>query len=492
MDMDITSAKGLSTHGRDARGEKPRVLLVLTEFPPRIGGMQTHAGYLLKHLLASGYAVSVITYQPASPEEHAATLTFDQQLGVKIHRRLSRLGFWHNIERITELGRRFRPNLVYCSTVFYGYLRDTLDVPVICRSVGNDVLRPWIAYPFRPGSRVLSTPYVDDRLYKFFRRFDYPELIEVLFRDQRHELMRRSARRMDRVIANSSFTASLLEEIGLQREQIDILVGGVEAKRFAPRPGFDRTRLRSALGIPQDAYLMTTACRLVAKKGIDFLLPAMPRIRREIPNAHLLIIGEGRHGRRYQRLATQLGLLDCVTFAGRVDHQRIHEYYWTSDVFVLASRVQLDPTTGLRDAETMGRVLCEANAAALPTVAARSGGIPSVVTHEENGLLFRPDDLDDLLEQLQRVRQDRILRERLVWRGRNIARDRFDWSVILDEHHKTFAEVLSSANGSAKARRRGEQIVGETVALRSTGHAPLPSATENEQQVLYLPQSRPA
>ncbi len=432
---------GVKGH-RGAR--KPRILLVLTEFPPRIGGMQTHAFYLARHLRRRGYPIEVVTYQPASLEERQAVRDFDHHLGYPVRRVLSRLGYWHNLEHLAAIGHGFNPDLVYSSTVFYGFLRDILDVPVLCRSVGNDVLRPWIAYPFRPGSRALSTPYVDDQLYKFFRRFDYPELLEILFRERRWELMRDSARRMDTVIANSAFTAGLLSEIGVREEALEVLVGGVDAHRFEPPRGFDQRLCRRALGLPEDAFLMTTACRLVAKKGIDFLLPAMTAVRKAIPDAHLLVIGEGRHGKRYRRLAQSTGLDDAVTFAGRVDHQQIHEYYWASDFFVLASRVQIDPTTGLRDAETMGRVLCEANAAGLTTVAARSGGIPSVIRDGENGLLFTSDDEDSLVEQLCRAREDRELTDAMRERGRRIAVEVFDWSVILAAHESYFARALGA------------------------------------------------
>ena len=404
--------------------------------------MQTHALYLSRHLARRGYTVEVVTYQPASLDERRALIDIDSHLPFPVRRVLSRLGYWHNLERLEALGRTFRPDLVYSSTVFYGFLRDTLGIPVICRSVGNDVLRPWIAYPFHPGSRALSTPYVDDHLYKFFRRFDYPEILEILFRQRRWELMRDSAQRMHRIVANSSFTANLLQEIGVRPEAIEILVGGVDAHRFTPPPHNHPRRWRQTLGLPQDAFILTTACRLVAKKGIDFLLPSMPAIRRAIPNAHLLVIGEGRHGRRYRRLARRLGVNDAVTFIGRVEHEQIHEYYWASDVFVLASRVQVDPTTGLRDAETMGRVLCEANAAGLTTVAARSGGIPSVIRHEENGLLFTPDDENDLVATLLRAKEDLDLTSAMRKEGRRLAIEAFDWSVILTAHERYFARAL--------------------------------------------------
>jgi glycosyltransferase involved in cell wall biosynthesis len=159
----------------------------------------------------------------------------------------------------------------------------------------------------------------------------------------------------------------------------------------------------------------------------------------------LIIIGNGRHGSRYRQQAHGLGLERNVTFTGKIDHQSIHKHYWASDVFVLASRLQINPSTGLRDAETMGRVLCEANAAGLPTLAARSGGIPSVIENQKNGLLFSPDDKLDFLRCSIRLRYDRPLRCRIKIGGLRRANERFDWSVILAAHEHYFALVLGES-----------------------------------------------
>ena len=72
----------------------PRVLLVLTEFPPRIGGMQTHAIYLARHLHGRGYPVAVATYKPASQLEMATFESHDRSLGFPVHRVMSRLGIF--------------------------------------------------------------------------------------------------------------------------------------------------------------------------------------------------------------------------------------------------------------------------------------------------------------------------------------------------------------------------------------------------------------
>jgi phosphatidylinositol alpha-1,6-mannosyltransferase len=428
--------------------ELPRLLLVLTEFPPRIGGMQTHAVYLSRQLAARGYDVTVVTYRPDDPEEGEAALAFDARLPFPVLRVLSRLGFWHNLDVIQRLAARLAPDLVYSSTVYYGLLRSRIDKPVLCRSVGNDVLRPWIAYPFRIGSRIVGQARIERYLYRAFRRLEQPEWIATLFRAARNRLMQRSAREMDLILANSDYTALLLAAAGVDPNRVSVLVGGVDAARFA-RPRIDREALRRDLGLPAGSHILLTACRLEPKKGVDFLLEAFAQLRTEMPDAYLVVVGDGKEGRRCREIADRLGLAGSVRFAGRVPHEQVHQYYWAADLFVLASREYVHVRTGLRDAETMGRVLCEANAAGLPVLAARSGGIPSIIADGENGRLFAPDDLADFLEKLRDLRGDPSLCARLAARGEVLARERFDWQQILEAHERAFKVVLEGTRAPA-------------------------------------------
>jgi glycosyltransferase involved in cell wall biosynthesis len=126
-----------------------------------------------------------------------------------------------------------------------------------------------------------------------------------------------------------------------------------------------------------------------------------------------------------------------------VPQREVQRYFAAADGFVLASRVTRNPVSGLQDAETMGRVLCEANAAGLPVLASRSGGIPSVITHEDNGLLFESDDADDFVSQFRRLVDDDALRTRLIARGRQRAEDEFAWPHLVAAHERCFAETLA-------------------------------------------------
>lgn len=423
----------------DDRGKATRILLILTEFPPRVGGMQTHALYLSHYLAARGYDVIVVTYRPVDREEIEAVAQCDITLGYPVLRVLSRLSHWYNLSTLVSLGRQFAPHLIYSSTVYYGLLGGLLGAPVISRSVGNDILRPWIAYPFRFGSGLFRNPWLERQLFRWFNDVRSPDWLDAIFRERRRTIMAESLRATARIIANSEFTAAIIRRIGISPRRIGILVGGVDYPAFAA-PG-DGGMLRHQLGIPAECFILLSVCRLVAKKGIDFLLAAFADLRASMPDAHLVIVGNGPHYRDYLRYRDERGLSGSVTFTGQVPHHKVAAYYKASDLFVLASRETTHPKLGLRDAETMGRVLCEANAAGIPVVASRCGGIPSVVTDGRNGLLFKPDDVSEFKNRVHLIRDDELLRNQLISEGRRRAREHFDWSVILNAHQRIFAEV---------------------------------------------------
>jgi glycosyltransferase involved in cell wall biosynthesis len=409
----------------------PRMLLVLTEFPPSFGGMQTHAVHLCRHLAERGYDFRVATYRLARGESAAPAA------GPAAERGLSRIGYWANVAELERMARAHRADVLYSSTVFYGQAAARTGLPMVCRSAGNDVLRPWIVWPYRYATRALSAHWVEAELVERFRRLEWPERWERLLLDRRREAMAESAGCMRRVLANSDYTAELLRGIGLNGARVRVAPGGVDARRFRPAGG-SRRKWRRRLGLPESAYVLMTACRLVPKKGLDLLLQAAADLRREMPDLHLLVAGEGRERERAQALAAGLGLNGGVTWAGRVAHDRLREYYWSADQFVLASREALDPRTGLRDVETMGRVLCEANASGTPVVAARSGGIPSVVEHGRNGLLFAEDSLAELKERIRELREDNRRAQALVEEGLRRAEREFDWSRVCGVHEEEF------------------------------------------------------
>ncbi|MRD48851.1 glycosyltransferase [Caenimonas koreensis DSM 17982] len=423
-------------------------MLVLTEFPPAVGGMQTHARHLAAHLSRRADAVEVLTYRITDPQLAAQAHAFDSQCGYPVHRVLSRLGYWHNMALLLERVRRFRPDAIYASTVFYGLLRTRTDLPLVCRSVGNDVLRPWLGYPYRAFSRLVGSRAVQHGLRWWLEHAHHPDWVDRLFRRAREQLMRDAAASQCRILANSDFTAQLLQGIGVARSRIDVAAGGVDCARFEQAAGA-RQLARHKLGLREDDVVLLTVCRLVAKKGVEILLKALALLRPEFPALKLVVVGDGRKRKAYMARALSLGLADVVRFAGRVPHEDIPPFFWASDLFVLASYESLHAGGAARDVETMGRVLCEANAAGLPLVATASGGTPSVVRSGENGLLVAPGDPRALADAMARVLRDPQLAAQLRAAGLERARSEFDWSAVLPRHEMAIARAIADKSVQA-------------------------------------------
>jgi phosphatidylinositol alpha-1,6-mannosyltransferase len=438
-----------------------QLALILTEFPPGVGGMQTHAEFLAQALHAAGHAICVYTYRCDDPQLAVAADDFDRRAPYPIRRSLSRVGFWANHLSLSRALRESGVSLIYASNVYYGLLGDELGVPVICRSVGNDVQRPWIAYPYRFGCRMVSHPALEQRLHRWYRRWNAPEWLESAFRQRRHALVRLSARANRVILANSGYTQQLLTQAGVSDPRIHVLPGGVDITRFAPCME-TRQAVRREWDVAPDTPVLLTVCRLVAKKGIDFLLAQVPQLRAIAPDLRLIVVGDGKQRGAWAAQVAAAGLGDAVRLVGRVPQQEVQRYFAAADYFVLASRVTTHRVSGLQDAETMGRVLCEANAAGLPVIASRSGGIPSVVTHDDNGLLFESDDAGDFLAQFRRLHEDAALRRRLVQRGRERAEQEFAWPLLVAAHQQCFERVLAEKVRSQKSEDKREDAPAAT------------------------------
>lgn len=434
------------------RASGPRLLLILTEWPPAVGGMQTHARYLAAHFARQASAIEVLTYRVTDPGIAAPAREFDRHCDFPIRRVLSRLGFWHNQELVLRRMREFRPDAVYASTVFYGLLRPRSGVPVVCRSVGNDVLRPWLGYPYPWCSRLVGSSPVQRAFSWWLEHGQHPDWVDRVFREGRDRLMRRAALAHHGILANSDYTAGLLRGIGVDGARIDVVPGGVDAVAFNAPPGA-RAAARQALGLRADDQVILTVCRLVEKKGVEVLLDALARLQPRLPGLKLLVVGDGRRRKAYEARAARLGVHDLVRFEGRVPHEQIARYYWASDAFALASYESQHAGGAVRDVETMGRVLCEANAAGVPVVATASGGTPSVLQHGHNGLLVPPCDAEALANALASVLRTPAQAGELVRNGLRRAQHEFDWAAVMARHEAAVAQSLARHVPSQMTRR---------------------------------------
>ncbi len=208
---------------------------------------------------------------------------------------------------------------------------------------------------------------------------------------------------------------------------------GVDLERFgdAARPFF-----QSPSGGPVVLYLG----RLIPRKGALALVQAFPEVLRSVPDAHLLICGDGPDRTRIENLSRQSGLGDSMTMTGGVPWQRVPGYMKSATVFAQPVRERF----GGRETEGFGIVFLEAAASGLPTVGGNVGGIRDAVSDGETGILVDGKSQDQIAEALIRLLTDPSLAEKMGSAGRARVEERFTWSRFYED----FRSALEGAVGS--------------------------------------------
>ncbi|MBT0992710.1 glycosyltransferase family 4 protein [Cellulomonas sp. DKR-3] len=201
------------------------------------------------------------------------------------------------------------------------------------------------------------------------------------------------------------------------------LAPGVDSERFTPGCGGGRVRAERGIG---DAPLVVCAARLVPRKGQDTLIAAWPAVLRAVPDARLLVVGDGPYRERLDQQVAKLGLGASVTFTGPVPWAEIPPYFDAADVFAMPSRTRL---LGL-EPEGLGIVYLEAASCGKPVVVGRSGGAPDAVVDGVTGYLVDPRSPADVAARLVELLTDRETARRMGEAGRERARADWQWDAV--------------------------------------------------------------
>jgi glycosyltransferase involved in cell wall biosynthesis len=218
-----------------------------------------------------------------------------------------------------------------------------------------------------------------------------------------HSLQSRALQEADWVVGNSAFTLARLHRLAPECvDRSSVIYSGVEPPNDKPsEPSTSR------------AHIVCVG-RLVEKKGFDLPIAAIEKLRARHPQARLEVIGDGPARTALEGLCDALGIRALVDFPGWVDPSEVFHHLDRASVVVVPSR---------RD-EALGQVAIQASFMGRPIVAARLGGLPEVVVHEETGLLVEPNDSAALAAALAWVldhpREAKAMGERAMKRAHSM------------------------------------------------------------------------
>ncbi|HEU4752137.1 MAG TPA: glycosyltransferase family 4 protein [Armatimonadota bacterium] len=215
------------------------------------------------------------------------------------------------------------------------------------------------------------------------RRFGCPAVLMVLGSDVNELAQHRalgdqighSLRSAAGVITVSRALRERVVRMGVPASQVTVQHNGVDGERFTIR---EAGPVRTGLGLPAAARLITYVGNLVHEKGVDLLVEAMAHLR-DRPDTHLVLVGDGPLLPALRARAEALGVANKVQFAGRRLHPEIPDWISAADVLCLPSRREGCPN-----------VVLEALASGRPVVAAAVGGVPELL-RGDTGVLVRPE-----------------------------------------------------------------------------------------------------
>jgi phosphatidyl-myo-inositol dimannoside synthase len=369
-----------------------RVLVVTNDFPPRPGGIQAFGYELVRRLLVEDGIEGGIEDVVVLTSRSRGARAFDAAQPFRIER----LPYYPILPtpdvgaRAAALVRRYRLDAVWFGAaaplgLLAAPLRSAGACQVVATTHGHEAA--WSAVP---GAR---------------------------------RMLARISARADVVTYLGDYTRRRLERAVPPATRLERLAPGVDAEAFDPRVDGSGVRRRHRLG---DRPVVVCVSRLVPRKGQDALIGALPLVRDAVPDAALLLVGDGRDRGRLRRLAAASGVADDVVFTGAVDWRDLPAHFAAGDVFAMPCRTR----RGGLDVEGLGIVFLEASASGLPVVAGNSGGAPDAVRDGETGWVVDGRDVRLLADRLVTLLTDRALAQRMGAAGRSWVERDWRWDAM--------------------------------------------------------------
>ena len=217
-------------------------------------------------------------------------------------------------------------------------------------------------------------------------------------------------------------------------EKLQVILNGVDIEEYEQREAAGLTEVsRESLGIPGDAFIVGMVGRITKQKAPDVFIKAAKLIKKKIPEAYFIIVGDGTYQNRVKEYAAKHGLADSLLITGWVENAS--DYIDLFDVALLLSRW-----------EGFGLAIPEYMLAGKPVVATRVDAIPSIIEDGKNGFLVDAEDAAGACDAVMRLYEDSGLRFNVINRGKITVHERYDAKRVSKEHQTVFDALYGLIN----------------------------------------------
>ncbi len=415
-----------------------RILICSNAYPPHfVGGAELMAHEQAKALSCLGHDIRVFAGDPDSYGNRYER-TDDVYEGIAVHRIATLpedyspefLNFLHpRVDtHFREILHDFNPDIVHC----HNLTGLSVKLPVIATQHGARsicTLHDFWGFCLRNTAIRWDGKTCDDisQCRSCLPRIHDGRKLHVPLRF-RKDFIRLALDHVDRFIAPSRYIADRYIWAGLHSDRLAVLPNGMDIDRF-----------RSPPQQPSDDIRITYAGYFGAHKGVATLVEAIALLPKN-RNIMLQLAGEGPEKTAYLEQIAALGLEQHILFLGKVQPADMPSVYAHSDIVTLPSIWE----------ENQPVCLMEAMAAGLPVTASRKGGIPELIEHGKNGLMFAANDAKDLAMQLTRLIDDPDLRRRIGREGQRKVEE-FSHARQAIRQIEIYREVMRSPSSIGKS-----------------------------------------
>ncbi|HYH27808.1 MAG TPA: glycosyltransferase family 4 protein, partial [Actinomycetota bacterium] len=235
----------------------------------------------------------------------------------------------------------------------------------------------------------------------------------------------------------SEWTREILRRAVGPHPRIELLPPGIDTDLFHPDVDDGPVRDRHGLG---DDPVICCVSRLVARKGQDQVIEALPRIAAEFPRVRFLVVGSGPHEKKLWGLARDRGVDHRVVFAGEVPYDELPMYFRAGDVFAMPSR----PRWFGLEVEALGAVYLQAYAVGRPCVIGASGGAPEASLEGDAGVVVDGTSAAEIAAATLELLRDPERAQKMGAAGASWVHRDLGWGTIAQRLRELLSESLAA------------------------------------------------
>ena len=381
--------------------KNPRVLMLTPSYDPIIGGTETVVKNLVINLNMVGVETDVMTFNMNKKWAPKWKWEIREEKGVKIYR-IPAFNPFTRIPRIPNpMGYVFKINVIPNPS----FRKVIKDYDILHFHDDVDLTFPLFSY-FVKKPKLFSCHTLDVTFNKYKKSF-----LKYVFRNV-----------ADVYISGCKSTAVLLTKLRIPDNKIRVLYYGVDTDKYIPD-------MKS-----KEENLVLCASRIEPRKGLHILLKSLQYIQTPI---HIAILGVENKSNYFNEIKKMVDVENKrgkhkITFLLTVSGDKLIPWYQKASIFV--SPHTYNPVFPVVNPEAL--------ACGTPIVGTNVGGIPEIVIDEVTGLLVPPDDPVELASAIQRLLEDKDLRDRCEKQGRMLVEQSFSWTAIAKKLCGIYEEIL--------------------------------------------------